>query len=303
MAIHRPAAAGEAAEGIHLPVAEAAAHHRRPSSGSAAEAVNSRRRCSAAEAARRVPGAAEEDSRSWTWSAGGNVRRRCSRRVRPAARVRYSRTARAASIPAPRGAGEDETGRPRVVSATRHPYTAAISRSRSTRSPDGPMTPSRSLGAALAALAVASGARAQAAAPARPASTFDLSIASIMRGPLLVGRSPDEVRWSADSRTVWYRWHDPEARDTTTHLYRVAAAGGAPVLVSDSEAYWSAPAEGAGRWNAVISVLHIERFPAGIVRPCPALCPDQPVAGRAGAGHADRTEQIIAQRLVITLAG
>jgi dipeptidyl aminopeptidase/acylaminoacyl peptidase len=112
------------------------------------------------------------------------------------------------------------------------------------------MTPSRSLGAALAALAVASGAQAQAAAPARPASTFDLSVASIMRGPLLVGRSPDEVRWSADSRTVWYRWRDPEARDTTTHLYRVSAAGGEPVLVSDSEAYWSAPAEGAGRWNA-----------------------------------------------------
>ena len=115
------------------------------------------------------------------------------------------------------------------------------------------MTPSRSLGAALAALAVAAvSAHAQGAAPARTASsasTFDLSVASIMRGPLLVGRSPDEVRWSADSRTVWYRWREPEARDTATHLYRLSVDGGAPVLVPDSAAWWAAPAE-SGRWSA-----------------------------------------------------
>ncbi|HEX6748643.1 MAG TPA: prolyl oligopeptidase family serine peptidase [Longimicrobium sp.] len=112
------------------------------------------------------------------------------------------------------------------------------------------MTPSRSLGAALAALALAASARAQATAPARPAtSTFDLSVRNIMRGPLLVGRSPDEVRWSADSRTVWYRWREPEARDTATHLYRVSAEGGAPVVVADTAAFWAAPAEN-GRWNA-----------------------------------------------------
>jgi dipeptidyl aminopeptidase/acylaminoacyl peptidase len=110
------------------------------------------------------------------------------------------------------------------------------------------MTPSRSLGAALAALAVASSASAQGAAPARTAPSFDLSVASIMRGALLVGRSPDEVRWSADSRSVWYRWREPEARDTATHLYRVSVAGGAPVMVADTAAFWSAPAE-SGRWT------------------------------------------------------
>ncbi|HSU17872.1 prolyl oligopeptidase family serine peptidase [Longimicrobium sp.] len=111
------------------------------------------------------------------------------------------------------------------------------------------MTPSRSLGAALAALAVAATASAQTAAPARTAPAFELTVASIMRGPLLVGRSPDEVRWSADSRAVWYRWREPEARDTATHLYRVAAEGGAPVAVADTAAFWAAPAE-TGRWTA-----------------------------------------------------
>ncbi|HKP75370.1 MAG TPA: prolyl oligopeptidase family serine peptidase, partial [Longimicrobiaceae bacterium] len=67
--------------------------------------------------------------------------------------------------------------------------------------------------------------------------------------PLLVGRSPDEVRWSADSRYVWFRWRDPEARDTTTRLYRVAATGGEPVEVADTEAFFAAPQE-QGRWSA-----------------------------------------------------
>src|SRR4051812_37559706 len=108
-------------------------------------------------------------------------------------------------------------------------------------------------GAALASAALAGAASAQApahaAAAPRPASAFDLSVASIMRGPLLVGRSPDEVRWSADSRYVWFRWRDPDARDTTTRLYRAAVAGGAPVAVADSAALYGAPAEN-GRWNA-----------------------------------------------------
>ncbi|HEU4559621.1 MAG TPA: prolyl oligopeptidase family serine peptidase [Longimicrobium sp.] len=112
-----------------------------------------------------------------------------------------------------------------------------------------PMIPSRSLGAALAALALAGGAHAQAAQqPARAAAPFNLTVANIMRGPLLVGRSPDEVRWSADSRHVWYRWREPEARDTTTSLYRVAVAGGAPVRVGEAEALWTAPPV-ASRWT------------------------------------------------------
>jgi dipeptidyl aminopeptidase/acylaminoacyl peptidase len=101
--------------------------------------------------------------------------------------------------------------------------------------------------AAVAALALASAAHAQTAAPARP--PFELTVSSIMRGPLLVGRSPDEVRWSADSRTLWYRWRDPESRDTTTHVYRVSVAGGGAVQVPDTAAFRDEPAE-SGRWSA-----------------------------------------------------
>lgn len=106
-------------------------------------------------------------------------------------------------------------------------------------------------GAALASLALVGSAAAQAAPPAAPAPAraFDLSVANIMRGPLLVGRSPDDVRWSADSRWVWFRWREPEARDTATRLYRVAASGGVAVAVPDSEALFGAPAE-QGRWSA-----------------------------------------------------
>jgi dipeptidyl aminopeptidase/acylaminoacyl peptidase len=85
--------------------------------------------------------------------------------------------------------------------------------------------------------------------PARDTTAFPLTVESIMRGERLVGRSPDEVRWSADSRTVYFRWRDPESADTTTHLYRAAAAGGAPVALPDDSAARMAPAL-AGSWSA-----------------------------------------------------
>jgi len=114
------------------------------------------------------------------------------------------------------------------------------------------MSLQRTAGAVLASLVLAGPASAQAAARTtaapRNTSAFELTVDNIMRGPLLVGRSPDEVRWSADSRWVWFRWHDPAARDTATRLYRVAAAGGAPEAVADSAALYAAPAEN-GRWT------------------------------------------------------
>ncbi|HYW06458.1 MAG TPA: hypothetical protein VE913_05855, partial [Longimicrobium sp.] len=101
--------------------------------------------------------------------------------------------------------------------------------------------------AALAAAPLCSPAAAQ--TPVRRDSAFDLSVRNIMRGEALVGRSPDEVRWTEDSRTVFFRWRDPEARDTTTHLYRVSVDDRAPRLVADSVADRMAPAIG-GDWSA-----------------------------------------------------
>jgi dipeptidyl aminopeptidase/acylaminoacyl peptidase len=87
---------------------------------------------------------------------------------------------------------------------------------------------------------------AQVATGADPA--FDLSVANIMRGELLVGRSPSEVRWSEDSRWVYFRWREPNATDTTTHVYRVSARGGSPERLPDSLAWRTAPT-GQGDWS------------------------------------------------------
>ncbi|MBA4158585.1 MAG: S9 family peptidase [Gemmatimonadetes bacterium] len=83
---------------------------------------------------------------------------------------------------------------------------------------------------------------------AAPGEGFDLSVRNIMRGELLVGRSPSEVRWSEDSRHLYFRWRDPESRDTTTSIYRVPAAGGTPELLPDSVAVRTAPAL-RGSWS------------------------------------------------------
>src|SRR5690606_23628977 len=84
--------------------------------------------------------------------------------------------------------------------------------------------------------------------PTEVDGAFDLSVANIMRGEELVGRSPDEVRWSADSRYVYYRWRDPESPDSTTWTFRAQAAGGDPERLAPD----SVPASAAvqGRWSA-----------------------------------------------------
>jgi hypothetical protein len=104
--------------------------------------------------------------------------------------------------------------------------------------PAVPPAPAPTPGAPIAAVPAANG-----------ADGFDLSVANIMRGELLVGRSPSEVRWSEDSRHVFFRWRDPESGDTATSVYRVAAAGGEPERLSAADAHATAPAA-QGRWSA-----------------------------------------------------
>jgi dipeptidyl aminopeptidase/acylaminoacyl peptidase len=98
---------------------------------------------------------------------------------------------------------------------------------------------------ALAALV--SGAPAQAQTTA---NGFDLSVRNIMRGPELVGRSPDDVRFSEDGRWVYFRWRSPASADTMTHTFRVPATGGVPEQLADSVADRTAPAADDGGWNA-----------------------------------------------------
>ena len=106
------------------------------------------------------------------------------------------------------------------------------------------------IGAAAAALSLASAALpVTGAGQGRPAE-FDLSVRNLMRGPELVGRSPDEVRFSDDARWVYFRWRAPEAPDTATALWRVAVEGGVPEMLPDSVADREAPAPGRDGWSA-----------------------------------------------------
>ena len=70
------------------------------------------------------------------------------------------------------------------------------------------------------------------------ATTFPLTIPSIMRGTEVFGREPEQVRWSADGQWIYFRWLPP-GTDWREKLkpYRVRAADGAqPQPVS--EAVW-----------------------------------------------------------------
>src|SRR5678809_257030 len=58
-------------------------------------------------------------------------------------------------------------------------------------------------------------------------TTFDFSIKNIMRGPELYGRVPQDVRWSADSKWIYFNWVEPgtDWRETPKR-YRVRAVPG-----------------------------------------------------------------------------
>ena len=96
---------------------------------------------------------------------------------------------------------------------------------------------------------------------AQQATSFPLTIPSIMRGTEVFGREPERVRWSADGQWIYFRWLPP-GTDFREKLkpYRVRAADGAqPEAVSD--AVWDSAgaifAEGStsadGRTRAVSS--------------------------------------------------
>ncbi|HZJ00705.1 MAG TPA: prolyl oligopeptidase family serine peptidase [Gemmatimonadaceae bacterium] len=68
-------------------------------------------------------------------------------------------------------------------------------------------------------------------------STFDFSIKNIMRGPELYGRVPQDVRWSADSKWIYFNWVEPgtDWRETPKR-YRVrAVAGSKPERVTPAQ--------------------------------------------------------------------
>ena len=60
------------------------------------------------------------------------------------------------------------------------------------------------------------------------ASSFDFTIANMMRGPEVYGRQPEGIRWSPDSRYIYFRWNPPgtDWREQPAN-YRVRAVRGA----------------------------------------------------------------------------
>jgi len=65
-------------------------------------------------------------------------------------------------------------------------------------------------------------------------SAFDFSIKNIMRGPELYGRQPQNVRWSADSKWIYFTWLEPgtDWRETPKQFRVRAVAGAKPERVS-----------------------------------------------------------------------
>src|ERR687896_484816 len=67
----------------------------------------------------------------------------------------------------------------------------------------------------------------------RPAR-LELTVDSIMRGPALVGYPPSGLRWSADSRELYFEWRKPGDDEPAT--YAVARDGGEPRKLTDEQA-------------------------------------------------------------------
>jgi Tol biopolymer transport system component len=93
----------------------------------------------------------------------------------------------------------------------------------------------------LVVFAAGAAPRAQTAAPA----PFPLTVESIMRGPDLVGYPPDNLRWSADSGTLYFDWRRPGEDEAST--YSVGRDGGAPVKLTDEQKKRVPPA--SARWD------------------------------------------------------
>jgi dipeptidyl aminopeptidase/acylaminoacyl peptidase len=68
---------------------------------------------------------------------------------------------------------------------------------------------------------------------AADARRFDLSVDSIMRGPALVGYPPSDLRWSPDSRDLYFEWRRPGEDEATTYV--VSREGGSARKLTEAE--------------------------------------------------------------------
>ncbi|MBA2257906.1 MAG: hypothetical protein H0W18_03345, partial [Acidobacteria bacterium] len=73
----------------------------------------------------------------------------------------------------------------------------------------------------------------------------EMTVDSIMRGPDLVGYPPSGLRWSGDSRKLYFDWRKPGEKESSTYV--VDRGGGEPRKLSEADAKNAPPA--VGRWD------------------------------------------------------
>ena len=64
-------------------------------------------------------------------------------------------------------------------------------------------------------------------------ASFPLTVDSIMRGPELVGNPPNNLRWSGDSKELYFEWRMPKEDQAATWV--VARDGSGLKRLSDAE--------------------------------------------------------------------
>src|SRR5215510_2933362 len=76
----------------------------------------------------------------------------------------------------------------------------------------------------------------------RATSSFPLTVDSIMRGPRLVGYPPSDLRWSGDSKELYFEWRTPGEHEPATWV--VGRDGGQPRRLTDEERRRAPSADG-----------------------------------------------------------
>ncbi len=84
-----------------------------------------------------------------------------------------------------------------------------------------------------------------------------LTVDSIMRGPKLVGYPQTGLRWSGDSKRLYFEWRRPADDEAATYV--VAADGSEPRRLSDEERRNAPPANGAVWDRAHRRVLFVDK--------------------------------------------
>ncbi len=116
--------------------------------------------------------------------------------------------------------------------------------------------PSRASGLALlfCSLATVAGAQVEPAAKTAP---LRLTVDSIMRGPDLVGHPPTGLRWSGDSKRLYFEWRRPGEDEAGTWM---VGADGTQLTPLTEDARRSAPPAAGGRWDRTHRrVLFVDR--------------------------------------------